>query len=1202
MEILRTLKPASRSLSPLHPTAGGAGRHMNSPQGSRSGRENTPPIHPNVQASSASLSKKPSATTPRKVDLLPKESTRSDEYPLDSSKKCSDPYIKVIVRARPVSSQGEKGNGCAVRKVSDDSLAVGDRTFTFNSVLGPESTQEDVFKLVGVPLVENSLAGFNTSIVSYGQTGSGKTYTMWGPPSAMVDSQFMDGRQGIVPRIFQLLFSEIQRKQENSEEKQINYQCRCSFLEIHNEHINDLLDPTQRNLQIRDDSRNGFHVENLTDEYVMTVEEVTQILIKGLSNRKIGATSMNSKSSRSHIIFTCIIESWCKSLLQGPSSSCFSSSKTSKISLVDLAGSDIDESDGLSKQCIKEGRHVKKSLSKLGKLVNILADVTNLGRDQKILYMDSCLTHLLQDMLGGNSKTTLICAISSNDRCKAGTLSTLRFGERAKNIQNKAVINEITEDDVNGLSDQIRQLKEELIRTKSYKGIPNGTNTGDYFKGHNARESLKVLRVSLNRSLILPRIDIESEEEIDVDEEDVKELCDQISILHSSSEDNLKDMLEDQVQLCDTSKESSKLERDEGTNLHIADGKESNIQSMQREDRLEEEHSEVSELTACSSIAASTKSSLLCGDASDDAKDNPLLGSPTKYSLSISPCQQLPVLQDPTLCSSPKFKKNVLSPGLLSVGKRSASGYSISNSIKDSPGKVDGVRSSLQSTKLSPTESLAASLHHGLQVIDYHQRNSASRMSIVGLSLDHLALNSCHSVEKVNSGIQTLPEEQRNVSSFLCSSCKKVVENEHNLISETSASNVLQKSSLKDNIVPTNASKREMELEALCAEQEARIKHLSSLVDQRKQGDCQNSTQGQSKDEEILCVASLTDGLATVKELRSEGTTSLEAEHATLLNDNSVKQSVASLSDPERDNNTSFDSSEREALLREIESLRNQLKCCATNSVKDDSLLDQIRNGVTPDIREEELEKERQRWTESESRWISLTEELRLDLESNRRLAEKKEMELNMEKNCTAELDDALHRAIHGHTMIVEHYVELQENYNDLLEKHRKVMEGIAEVKKAALKAGRKGSGSAFAAALSAELSTLRIDREKERACLKEQNRRLRIQLRDTAEAVHAAGELLVRLREAEAAVSQAEEKYAGAQQEIDRLRKLADKMKKKHAMEIITMKHYLAESRLPESALEPFYRNESEIAEDSKPQISDEDQSWRAAFGPAYR
>ncbi|KAG1368345.1 putative Kinesin-like protein KIN-12B [Cocos nucifera] len=296
MEALRILKPSSRAISPLLPTSpSGAGRKANSGgHAARSGRENTPPLHPNVQIdrpTSLSVPQK-SLSWPDRFLLI--ESPRSDAPAVGSV----DPSVKVVVRVRPANDQEKESQ--VVRNVSTDSLSVGDRMFTFDSVLGPDSTQEDVFKLVGVPLVKNSLAGFNTSIVSYGQ--------------------------------------------------------------VYNDQINDLLDPTQRNLQIRDDAKNGFHVENLTDEYVTTVEDVTQIIVKGLSNRKLGATALNSKSSRSHIIFTCIIESWYK----GSPSNCFSSSRTSRINLVDLAGLDRDELEGLEKQCMDEGRHVKRSLSRLG--------------------------------------------------------------------------------------------------------------------------------------------------------------------------------------------------------------------------------------------------------------------------------------------------------------------------------------------------------------------------------------------------------------------------------------------------------------------------------------------------------------------------------------------------------------------------------------------------------------------------------------------------------------------------------------------------------------------------------------------------------------------------------------------------------------------------------------------------------------------
>nr|GMD52715.1 kinesin-like protein KIN12A [Ipomoea batatas] len=105
------------------------------------------------------------------------------------------------------------------------------------------------------------------------QTGSGKTYTLWGPPSAMVETPSTNGLQGIVPRIFQILFDNIEREHGNSEKKQISYQCHCSFLEVYNGHIGDLLDPMQRNLKIKDDTKNGFYVENLAEEYVSTCED-----------------------------------------------------------------------------------------------------------------------------------------------------------------------------------------------------------------------------------------------------------------------------------------------------------------------------------------------------------------------------------------------------------------------------------------------------------------------------------------------------------------------------------------------------------------------------------------------------------------------------------------------------------------------------------------------------------------------------------------------------------------------------------------------------------------------------------------------------------------------------------------------------------------------------------------------------------------
>ncbi|XP_042462121.1 kinesin-like protein KIN-12C [Zingiber officinale] len=1047
MEALRVQSPKSSVRSILSPlrsrSPSGAGRKRASPLASRSGSENE---NPNTQIeppnSPSSFTRK---ALPHPTDGLPlqKQSGVADELRgSDGSLDPSGSSVKVVVRLR--SGSGRKTD-VVVRKISSNSLSLGDRSFNFHSVLGPESTQEDVFKMVGIPLVNYSLAGFNTSIVSYGQTGSGKTYTMWGPAGAMVDDGSTNSEQGIAPRLFKMLFSEIHRKQDSSEAKQLSYQCRCSFLEIHNDQINDLLDPTQRNLQIRDDPKNGSHVENLTDEYVTTIDDITQLLVKGLTNRKVGTTSMNSKSSRSHIIFTCIVESWCKL----SATKCFSNSKTSRIVLADLAGSDDGIFEAAGSQCLKERKHIKKSLAKLGKLVNILGEAENSLGDKNITYYtDSCLTHLLKDTLGGNAKAAVICAICPDESSRSGTLSTLRFGERAKHVQNKPVINEITEDYVNDLSDQIRQLKEELMNTKLDEGKSNVSKDWQ-FNGWKGRQSLNLLRASLNRSLNLPNVDQESDEEMDVDEEDVSQLCVQLENLNSSVED-----------------------------------KSNNIDLTEESDRENNQNAKSVDANA------------------------------SKMSLGLSiPCQEQLMLGDPVLCSSPK----------------------VGNTLKRSVVAPEGIiRTSLKSSKANPTDSLAASLQRGLQMIDYHESSSCPRSSFVGLSFEHLA---SISVQKENV----------DASPSLCSACKNAI-----LDNGCEDKQIVIPVNEDINEPSANPTEREKELEALCANQATTIKHLNSLIDNQKQE---------------------------------------EEQH---------------LSDENLSKNSPLQPDERAALLLEIETLKNQLKTIKDVS-DNDSLLEQIRNGSTSSsAMGEDYEKEKQKWTESESRWICLTEELRVDLEQNRRLAEKKEMELDMEKTCTAELNDALQRSILGHGKIVEHYVELQETYDELLLKHRKIMEGIAEVKKAAQKAGRKGCGSAFAAALSAELSTLRIDREKERTYLKEQNRKLRIQLRDTAEAVHAAGELLVRLREAEAAAYEAEEKCGNAQQEVERMRKQMEKLKRKHQMELLTMKHFLAESRLPESALEPMYHHrESEITEEGAAPPSAapyDDQSWRSAFQPSYQ
>ncbi|KAL9316712.1 hypothetical protein ACSQ67_017713 [Phaseolus vulgaris] len=1058
---------------------------------------------------------------------------------------------QVVVRIRPTNNNGIEGDR-TVKKVSSDTLCVGDRQFTFDSVFDSNTNQEDIFQSVGVPLVKNALDGYNTSILSYGQSGSGKTYTMWGPPSAMFEEPSPQSHKGIVPRIFQMLFSELDKEQQASDEKQFNYQCRCSFLEIYNEQIGDLLDPTQRNLEacichpfMKDDSKNALYIENLTEEYVTSYDDVMQILIKGLSSRKVGATSLNSKSSRSHIILTFVIESWCKGL----SSNGFSSSKSSRISLIDLAGQDRNKVEDAGKQCQKESKNVKKSLSQLGHLVDVLTKET-LSEKAEVSNRNSCLTRLLQESLGGNAKLSLICSISPDNKNNGETLRTLRFGQRVKTIRNEPVINEIKEDDVNDLSDQIRQLKEELIRAKAEVRCSDGIKNG-YFQGRNVRDSLNQLRVSLNRSILLPRIDKDTnEEDVNVDEEDIRQLRQQIDELYHSCEGNTKSSIsgsEDGVQY-----------------YSVAENGDADMTSGDEVEMEEEVCFEETVSKLCPEESEGSTTTLFT--SADDFASRSIKSS-FRDSISVSSCGRSPILEEPPLSESPKIR-NV---------QRKSMAYSSS------------CLGSWNNVAEESEDILRQSFKEGRRcVCPYDQARFFQQKK--------------YSIDE-------------STATLLCEPCRKRISNQDSTEvqgnvesrTETEAENP---DGLTDNVSKDSQSTmekaiaREKELENVCKEQAARIEELNQMVEKLK---------GEKE---------LQSSIIVYDPERNKQT---RHEENNLLNDEDELPRGTSIADiveekceikevkEEVNRDSSFDAAEKEELLKEIQNLRSKLLICGDAPVRKST--DKLRSSLSLMSRSiqqrksvvfsqensgDEVEKERQRWTEMESEWICLTDELRVDLESNRLRAERVEMELSLEKKCTEELDDALKRAVLGHARMVEHYADLQEKYNDLVAKHNAIMEGIAEVKRAAAKAGKKGHAR-FAKSLAAELSALRVEREREAKFLRKQNMNLKIQLKETAEAVHAAGELLVRLREAEHAASIAEESFTKVQQDNEKLKKQMEKMKRKHKMEMITMKQYLAESKLPESALQPLFREEdSDVVQNNA--TSHDDQAWRVEFGAIYQ
>ncbi|GER31460.1 phragmoplast orienting kinesin 1 [Striga asiatica] len=371
-----------------------------------------------------------------------------------------DHNVQVLIRIRPLNSTevASQGHGRCLRQKSAHSVVWQghpETRFTFDHIACETISQEKLFRVAGLPMVDNCMSGYNSCMFAYGQTGSGKTYTMMGEIDKM-DGKLHDDC-GITPRIFEYLFTRIKEEKESRKHERLAYSCKCSFLEIYNEQITDLLEPSSINLQIREDSKKGVYVENLTECNVRTVNDVLHLLQQGAANRKIAATHMNSESSRSHSVFTCVVESrWEKDSM--------AHLRFGRLNLVDLAGSESfirQKSSGAEGDRLKEAANINKSLSTLGLVIMSLVDLAH-GKHRHVPYRDSRLTFLLQDSLGGNSKTTIIANVSPSVCSANETLSTLKFAQRAKLIQNNAKINEDASGGVIALQQQIQQLKDQL--------------------------------------------------------------------------------------------------------------------------------------------------------------------------------------------------------------------------------------------------------------------------------------------------------------------------------------------------------------------------------------------------------------------------------------------------------------------------------------------------------------------------------------------------------------------------------------------------------------------------------------------------------------------------------------------------------------------------------------------------------------------
>ena len=312
--------------------------------------------------------------------------------------------------------------------------------FNFDRIFQPSSTQEEIYSYGVKGIIDSVLNGYNGTVLAYGQTGSGKTYTMQGEIGD-------ENNKGIIPRMIKHVFDYIHEQNSSSE-----FMLKVSMIEIYQEKIRDLLDISRVNLPIRQDLIKGIYVDGCSERYVGCPRDVLNALELGANNRVQAATNMNEHSSRSHSIFILTINQTNKK--EG-------FSKIGKLYLVDLAGSEKISKSGATGFTIKEAEKINLSLTTLGRVIYNLTD----GKSQHVPYRESKLTRVLQESLGGNSKTCLIITCSPSIYNESETLSTLRFGERAKKIKNKPKINkEVT---VAELQKLIAQLKENLKKANA---------------------------------------------------------------------------------------------------------------------------------------------------------------------------------------------------------------------------------------------------------------------------------------------------------------------------------------------------------------------------------------------------------------------------------------------------------------------------------------------------------------------------------------------------------------------------------------------------------------------------------------------------------------------------------------------------------------------------------------------------------------
>ncbi|EQC42200.1 hypothetical protein SDRG_01038 [Saprolegnia diclina VS20] len=374
----------------------------------------------------------------------------------DNNSVAQQECVRVIVRVRPRNERERKG-----QTEADDVVRIGakhgsdlpnhvqvasaawdvDVGYTYDAVFGTSTRQDEIYGYLASS-VEQVVQGFNCTIFAYGQTGTGKTHTMMGPDTGpvLVDGNAIAAEAGIIPRAVAGLFAELATIGASGAGAVVH----CSYMQIYNNQVFDLLQATnmqdQKPLQVREMIKGNakhIYVSGISEFRVGSAQDVLDLLKVGGQNRTIRATECNEKSSRSHALLQVNIE------VESRGSESTTIIRRAKLNLVDLAGSEKWDTDiAMSNDRTRELRNINASLSALG---NVIAALTDKKRTH-IPYRDSKLTRLLQDSLGGNTRTIVIATISPSEAAIEETISTLQFAERAKQISLNIQVNEVVDD------------------------------------------------------------------------------------------------------------------------------------------------------------------------------------------------------------------------------------------------------------------------------------------------------------------------------------------------------------------------------------------------------------------------------------------------------------------------------------------------------------------------------------------------------------------------------------------------------------------------------------------------------------------------------------------------------------------------------------------------------------------------------------